>query len=129
MINNKETARPAKKQLVTDQAKDKFNPANQLSKIEGIITSPIKLKEPREAPPYFWAFFQLEGIDQDIPVIFRLKDNSECPDCENAKTLCQAFRGQHAQKKCEDCQEPHCEDCPGPKPVIPPRSKVLLEGH
>ena len=47
-------------------AKGKFTP--KLSKIEGILTSSIKLKNQE----YFWAFFQLEGINQDIPVVFKL---------------------------------------------------------
>ena len=51
---------------------------NGLSKIEGIITSPIKLKELKEGQPYYWAFFQLEGLDQDLPVIFKI-DSSANP--------------------------------------------------
>ncbi len=65
-----------------------------LSKVEGILTSSIQLKEPRNNNPYYLAFFQLEGIDQDIPVIFKLDSSSK----------------------------------PTP-PDIPPRAKVLLEGH
>ena len=75
-MNKIEKAQPAQKHP---------NPANQekiwmtqfdggLAKVEGILTSPIKLKQsPNEA--YFWAFFQLEGINQDIPIIFKVK----CP--------------------------------------------------
>ena len=48
-----------------------------LSKIEGILTSSLQLKEPRNNNPYYLAFFQLEGIDQDIPVIFKLDSSSE----------------------------------------------------
>ena len=63
-------------QLQKDSVKtsgEKRNLQNGLSKIEGIITSPIKLKEPKNDNPYYWAFFQLEGLDQDIPVIFKGK--------------------------------------------------------
>ena len=49
-----------------------------LSKVEGILTSALELKEPRNSNPYYYAFFQLEGIDQDIPVIFKL-DSSVDP--------------------------------------------------
>ena len=57
---------------------EKKNLQNGLNKIEGIITSPIKLKEPKNDSSYYWAFFQLEGIEQDIPVIFKL-DRSVSP--------------------------------------------------
>jgi len=39
------------------------------SKVEGILTSPIKLKNQE----YYWGFFQLEGIDTEIPIIFKIK--------------------------------------------------------
>ena len=57
---------------------EKRNLQNGLSKIEGILTSSIKLKELKEGQSYFWAFFQLEGLNQDIPVIFKL-DSSVSP--------------------------------------------------
>ena len=57
---------------------EKRNLQNGLSKIEGIITSSIKLKELKEGQSYFWAFFQLEGLNQDIPVIFKI-DSSVSP--------------------------------------------------
>ena len=47
----------------------KFTP--KLNKVEGIITSKMELKS-RGTDPYYLAFFQLEGINQDIPVIFKL---------------------------------------------------------
>ena len=103
------------------------NTKNGLSKVEGIITSALELKEPRNNNPYYYAFFQLEGLDQDIPVIFKLA--TPCIDCENAKTICQALRGKHSKSKCEECREPHTEDCLiENKPNIPLRAKVLLEG-
>jgi hypothetical protein len=69
-----------------------------LSKIEGIITSAIQIKyEPENNKVYCYAFFQLEGLDQDIPVIFKL-DKSVA-------------------------------DLEANKPNIPPRAKLLLEGH
>jgi DNA replicative helicase MCM subunit Mcm2 (Cdc46/Mcm family) len=107
----------------------KENTKNGLSKVEGVITSALELKKPRNSNPYYLAFFQLEGIKEtEIPVIFKLV--TPCLDCENAKTICQAFRGQHAKSKCEECREPHTEDClEENKPNIPLRAKVLLEGH
>ena len=57
---------------------EKRNLQNGLSKIEGILTSSIKLKELKEGQSYFWAFFQLEGLNQDIPVIFKI-DSSVSP--------------------------------------------------
>ena len=63
-------------QLPKDSVKaygEKKNLQNGLNKVEGIITSPIKLKELKEGQSYYWAFFQLEGLDQDIPVIFKNK--------------------------------------------------------
>ena len=98
-----------------------------LSKVEGVITSALELKEPRNSNPYYLAFFQLEGLNQDIPVIFKLV--TPCLDCENAKTICQALI-KHSKSKCEECREPHTEDClEENKPNIPLRAKVLLEGH
>ena len=47
-----------------------------LSKVEGVITSSLQLKEPRNDNPYYLAFF-LEGIDTEIPVIFKLDSSSE----------------------------------------------------
>ena|SRR5436853_2313388 len=113
MNNIKEKARPAQKQL---------------SKVEGVITSAIQIKyEPENNKVYCYAFFQLEGLNQDIPVIFKLA--TPCLDCENAKTICQALI-KHSKNKCEECREPHTEDClEENKPNIPPKSKVLLEGH
>jgi hypothetical protein len=56
----------------------KENTKNNLAKIEGILTSKIELKvKPRNDSFYFYAFFQLEGITQDIPVIFKLDSSSE----------------------------------------------------
>ena len=77
----------------------KFSPKSKkgLAKVEGIITSSIQLKGQGTDSPYYLAFFQLEGINQDIPIIFKL-DSSIDPS----------------------------EQSP---PTIPPRAKVLLEGH
>ena len=56
----------------------KAKPAQkQLSKIEGILTSPIQLKQLKNEA-YYLAFFQLEGIDQDIPIVFKA-DSSVSP--------------------------------------------------
>jgi len=97
-----------------------------LSKIEGILTSSIQLKQLKNKA-YYLAFFQLEGLEQDIPVIFKLA--TPCLDCENAKTICQALI-KHSKSKCEECREPHTEDClEENKPNIPPKAKLLLEGH
>jgi hypothetical protein len=42
------------KETVQETIKDKFSSKrNNLAKVEGILTSPIKLKEPREDRPYF----------------------------------------------------------------------------
>ena len=48
-----------------------------LSKIEGILTSSIQLKQLKNKA-YYLAFFQLEGLEQDIPVVFKL-DSSVDP--------------------------------------------------
>ena len=106
MINNKVT------KLVLDNLEqkiqeDKFTPKskNGLSKVEGILTSSIQLKHEVKGVQngwstygsYYLAFFQLEGLEQDIPVIFKI-DSSANPDQQTP-------------------------------PYIPPRAKVLLEGH
>ena len=97
MNNFIKTASSAKKHLVTNQAENKPKTANQLSKVEGILTSKIELKY-QNNQPYYLAFFAFEGIEkQDIPVIFKIDSNSKNPEKE--------------------------------KPAIPPRAKVLLEGH
>lgn len=70
MINNKIIkASPAKKQIQTNQEQ-----ATQkgLSKVEGILTSPLQINWPKEGTPYYLGFFQLEGLEQDIPTIFKL---------------------------------------------------------
>jgi len=82
-------------------AQGQFQPnqgKNNLSKVEGVITSAIQIKyEPHNNNKvYYLAFFQLERIDQDIPVIFKI-DSSVDPS----------------------------EQTP---PAIPLRTKVLLEG-
>jgi hypothetical protein len=69
-----------------------------LSKVEGILTSAIQIKyEPHTNRVYCYAFFQLEGLNQDIPVVFKL------------------------DKSVADLEEN--------KPNIPPKAKLLLEGH
>ena len=89
----KEKARPAEKPTIQTH-QEQTNTRKGLSKVEGVITSALELKKPRNSNPYYLAFFQLEGLNQDIPVIFKLDSFSE----------------------------------PTP-PDIPPKSKVLLEGH
>ena len=78
-MNNFIKARPAQKHSVaTNRETNGSDTPKGLSKIEGILTSPIKLKEPKNDSSYYWAFFQLEGLNQDIPVIFKL-DSSVSP--------------------------------------------------
>jgi hypothetical protein len=77
MNNFIKKARPAKKQLVQNHQEPTTDTQKGLSKIEGIITSAIQFKHEREnGISYCYAFFQLEGLEQDIPVIFKL-DSSE----------------------------------------------------
>ncbi len=96
MKNIKEKARPAEKQK--EQTNWEKNPKNNLSKVEGVITSAIQIKyEPEKNKVYCYAFFQLEGLEQDIPVIFKL--------------------------------DRAVADLEANKPNIPPKSKLLLEGH
>src|SRR4051794_377749 len=69
MINIKEKARTAEKQIQTKQV--------GLSKIEGILTSKIELKY-QNNQPYYLGFFALEGIsNRDIPVIFKADNCSD----------------------------------------------------
>ena len=73
---NKKPARPAQKQKEqTNQ--EQTNTRKGLSKVEGVITSALELKKPRNSNPYYLAFFQLEGLNQDIPVIFKIDSSSE----------------------------------------------------
>src|SRR2546421_4528905 len=78
-MNNFIKARPAEKQktVQTNWENIKDTPKG-LAKVEGVITSALELKEPRNSNPYYLAFFQLEGIDTEIPVIFKL-DSSVDP--------------------------------------------------
>ena len=83
MINNKVT------KLVLDNLEQKiqegkFTPKskNNLSKVEGILTSSIQLKQLKNKA-YYLAFFQLEGLNQDIPVVFKL--DSSVADLEANK--------------------------------------------
>jgi hypothetical protein len=81
--------------LVLDDLNQKLQ-AGQFSpprnKIEGILTSPIQTKTDLAEPQnqwatYYLAFFQFEGLNQDIPVIFRLKNNSKPTIPLQAKVL------------------------------------------
>jgi hypothetical protein len=45
MNNLQKKARPAQKHLVTNQEPNSSDTQNGLNKVEGILTSPIKLKE------------------------------------------------------------------------------------
>ena len=65
-------ARPAEKHSVQANWKQKG-----LSKVEGILTSSLQLKGASTNQPYYYGFFQLEGIEQDIPVIFKIDSSSE----------------------------------------------------
>jgi hypothetical protein len=103
MNNLQKKARPAQKHPVQTSWEKTTNTQNGLNKVEGILTSPIKLKELKNEA-YFWAFFQLEGIPEtDIPVIFKIKKNPFL-------TL------------------PNIPISGYDKPEIPSRSKVLLIG-
>ena len=105
MNNLQKKARPAQKHLVTNQEPNSSDTQNGLNKVEGILTSPIKLKGTREGPSYFWAFFQLEGIPEtDIPVIFRIKKN---PFISLSGISISGYEKQE----------------------IPPRAKILLTGE
>src|ERR1043166_5545972 len=132
MNNNKNIALSLGEQNLAQQTTyrevGQKSPKNGLSKVEGILTSALELKKPRNSNPYYYAFFQLEGIKEtEIPVIFKLV--TPCLDCENAKAICQALI-KHSPSKCEECREPHTEDClEENKPNIPLRAKLLLEGH
>ncbi len=100
-MNNNIKAWPAQKQSV--QANWEPNSSDtRKGKIEGLLTSPIKLKHTSQEA-YFWAFFQLEGLNQDIPVIFKIK-------------------------KEPFLQLPNIPISGYDKPEIPFRAKVLLTG-
>ena len=71
---NKQKARPAQKQK--EQTNWEKNTRKGLAKVEGILTSSLQLKQLKNEA-YYLAFFQLEGITQDIPVIFKLDSASE----------------------------------------------------
>ena len=82
MNNNKNIALSLGEQNLAQQTTyrevGQKSPKNNLAKVEGILTSKIELKvKPRNDSFYFYAFFQLEGITQDIPVIFKLDSASE----------------------------------------------------
>ena len=100
MINKKQ-ARPAQKQKEQTNWENIKDTPKGLAKVEGILTSKIETKTEIQKlgkwATYYLAFFQLEGIDTEIPVIFKL---------DSAVDLSE--------------QSP---------PAIPPRAKVLLEGH
>src|SRR3954469_4640047 len=72
----KQKASTAEKHTAQASGEPKFQ--NGLSKIEGILTSAInfKLKGLGSQKPYFYGFFQLEGISQDIPIIFKIKNQN-----------------------------------------------------
>jgi hypothetical protein len=100
MNNFIKKARTAKKQLVQNH-QEQTDTQKGLSKVEGILTSAIQFKHERETGiSYCYAFFQLEGLEQDIPVIFKLDDSED-------------YSPENLVKN---------------KPDIPPKSKVLLEG-
>jgi len=69
-IDNKNITKIVLQDVEQQIAQGKFTP--KLNKVEGIITSKMELKGKATNNPYYLAFFQLEGIDQDIPVIFKL---------------------------------------------------------
>jgi hypothetical protein len=117
------------KETVQETIKDKFSSKrNNLAKVEGILTSPIKLKEPREDRPYFWAFFQLEGISHDIPVIFKMKcpmGNSIKPEIPfRAKVL---LKGTWSESLTSPRPSFTCTDYSILEPPPPPALKDLRE--
>jgi len=72
MNNFIKKARPAEKPLVQTNQEQTADTPKGLAKVEGILTSAIQIKWPKESNPYYLGFFQFEGLDQDIPVIFKL---------------------------------------------------------
>jgi hypothetical protein len=72
----KEKARTAEKHT-TQTSGEQIKFQKGLSKIEGIITSAIQTKK-----DHYLAFFQLEGIDTEIPVIFKLDSCSDNPEAD-----------------------------------------------
>src|SRR4051812_28851483 len=83
MNNFIKKARTAQKPLVQTHQEPTTDTPKGLSKVEGILTSAIQFKHERESGiSYCYAFFQLEGIATEIPVIFKL-DGSPCLDCED----------------------------------------------
>ena len=119
-MNNFIKAWPAQKHPVTTWEKNSSATQKGLSQVEGILTSPIKLKGAGSQEPYFWAFFQLEGLNQDIPVIFKIPD---CPECGKGQGQVKVGREIRACKLCYLTQGKSYG-----KPEIPPRAKVLLKG-
>ncbi len=110
-MNNFIKARPAQKHSVaTNREPNSSDTPKGLNKVEGILTSPIKLKKWGKSS-YYWAFFQLEGLDQDIPVIFKI---NTCPRLAMPHEECQTCPWKGEVKV---------------KPEIPLRSKVLLTGQ
>jgi hypothetical protein len=76
MNNFIKKARPAEKQKKQTH-QEQTNTQKSLNKVEGILSSSIQLKEPRNNNPYYLAFFQLEGIDTEIPVVFKLDSSAK----------------------------------------------------
>ena len=106
-------ARPAEKQTAPTSWEKNKNFFNGLSKVEGIITSAVKLQELLEGKSYYWIFFALEGLKEtEIPVIFRLE--KPCPYCPLVGT--------------QKCKWSGCGYLKPSQPNIPPRSKILLKG-
>ena len=103
-------ARPAQKHLVqTNQEQNSLDTQKGLTQVEGILTSPIKTKK-----DHYFAFFQLEGIDQDIPVIFRVE--KPCPYCPPSGVATK-------------CKWSGCGYLKPSQPNIPLRAKILLKGN
>ena len=108
-------------------AQDQFQPnqesqgKNNLSKVEGVITSAIQIKHELETHKiYCYAFFQLEGLNQDIENLLLSKRTSYAKAFEFSKSLDIPVVFKLDSSINPDQQTP---------PAISPKSKVLLEGH
>jgi hypothetical protein len=89
MNNFIKKARPTQKHPVATSWEQTTDTQKGLSKVEGILTSAIQFKyeteidyEEEKTNAYCYAFFQLEGIDTEIPVIFKLDNCSDNPEAD-----------------------------------------------
>ena len=111
MINNKKQTAQKHPEPTTPKG---------LNKIEGILTSALQIRhEPHINKVYCYGFFQLEGIDTDIKNLLQSKRTlwtKDLPDV-NALDIPVIFKLANSENPEQN------------QPNIPPRAKVLLEGH